>query len=731
MRKKLWFILLAICTAGIVKAQPAGYYNTAHGKSGAELKIALYQIIKGHTEFSYRSTDEILDISDQDPTNPENVILVYTGRSDDKDNYGSGGNYINREHVWAKSHGNFGTDKPAGSDVHNLKPADGSVNEDRSNLDFDNGGSQHNEATGCYYDGDSWEPRDAVKGDIARIIFYMATRYNGENGEPALEVVDYVNTYPESEHGKLSTLLEWNRNDPPDDFERNRNEVIFKWQKNRNPFIDHPEYVDLIWAAAVSNPIQIKNIHLSPEKPSPDNPVQIQAEIVDSDGSISSATIFWGTDYTNLDQSAPMNADGDTYSAQLPAQSEGAKVYFKIEATDGVNTNSRRAYFEVLKQFNGTLTPIKDVQGQTSSSPLTGNTVSVSGIVTANFGENFFIQNEKGAWNGIMIYDPGRNPAIGDSVVVTGTVKEYYNLTEVGEISDFYHVSSHNALPEPVIVPTGDLTTGNSTAEQYEGVLVKVVSAECTSENPDDPNNYGQWEVNDGSGPCLIHNTAIYEHNQQEGEVYDITGVLNFDFDEYKIEIRMPEDVNSGEDVIPPSIESITVSDGMHISIVFSEPLDATTAQSTDSYLFSDNIIIEQAQLHPFEKNRVNLTVSGLTVGEHTVTVSNIKDINDNAMSQTTETFTSEYFDNTAIAGVSRPNIEVFPNPVQHDAIFIRSGKSISKVQAYSTTGKLMFSRHGNNSENMTLSLPDNLHGVFILKITSGNHIVLRKLIVR
>jgi hypothetical protein len=122
------------------------------------------------------------------------------------------------------------------------------VNGKRGHLDFDEGGSPVSGASQCKIDNDSFEPRDAVKGDVARMIFYMATRYDGDNGEPDLEVVDHVNTYPKPEMGKLSVLLKWNIQDPPDDFEKHRNNIIYSnYQHNRNPFIDHPEYVTSIW----------------------------------------------------------------------------------------------------------------------------------------------------------------------------------------------------------------------------------------------------------------------------------------------------------------------------------------------------------------------------------------------------------------------------------------------------------------------------------------------------
>jgi len=99
----------------------------------------------------------------------------------------------------------------------------------------------------CYYDNDSFEPRDQVKGDVARILFYMAVRYDGSDGVADLELNDFTGNGSVPFMGKLSTLLVWNNLDPVDDFERNRNEVIFGYQKNRNPFIDYPHFADLIW----------------------------------------------------------------------------------------------------------------------------------------------------------------------------------------------------------------------------------------------------------------------------------------------------------------------------------------------------------------------------------------------------------------------------------------------------------------------------------------------------
>ncbi len=224
------------------------YYDPALGKSGAELKAALHNIIDDHTEISYSSVWEALKQTDADPNNSNNVILLYTGRSQSKSSNGSGVDNWNREHVWAKSHGNFGTAMGPGTDLHHLRPTDVSVNSSRGNKDFDNGGSPQGEAPDTFTDNDSWEPRDEVKGDVARMIFYMDVRYEGDRGELDLEVNNVVNNGTTPYHGKLSTLIQWHHQDPVDNFERQRNEIIYNdYQHNRNPFIDHPEWVEAIW----------------------------------------------------------------------------------------------------------------------------------------------------------------------------------------------------------------------------------------------------------------------------------------------------------------------------------------------------------------------------------------------------------------------------------------------------------------------------------------------------
>ena len=237
------------------------YYQTVQGLTGEELKAGLHHLIRDHRHYPYFSDDigvgEMMMDIERDPDNSQNIILFYTGRSqnmqyaDHGDDFDYSTEYgipyddtWNREHIWAKSHGFPAMSDTAYSDIHHLRPVDRSTNGAKGAKDFDWGGYPHEEAKGSFTDFDSWEPRDAVKGDVARMIFYMAVRY--ENA-PDLEILDETGTSG-PHYGRLSSLLEWNTLDPVDDRERARNNAIFeKYQLNRNPFVDHPEYATMIW----------------------------------------------------------------------------------------------------------------------------------------------------------------------------------------------------------------------------------------------------------------------------------------------------------------------------------------------------------------------------------------------------------------------------------------------------------------------------------------------------
>ncbi|WP_028114814.1 endonuclease [Ferrimonas kyonanensis] len=233
-----------------------------------ELKKALSTIIAtGHKRLSYKQVWTALTYSDQDPANDKNVIEIYTGASISKHSNqtsGSGAGKWNREHVWAKSHG-FPSESQWGyTDAHHLRPADTAVNTKRSNNDFGECSDTGEEVqfdgkgTGNYLDTakDCFEPRDAIKGDVARMMLYMDTRYQGTDGSmPNLTLVDRTTTADElssneAVHGTLCVLYRWHQEDPVDTADQQRNDAVYTYQGNRNPYIDRPELVKEVYGAA-------------------------------------------------------------------------------------------------------------------------------------------------------------------------------------------------------------------------------------------------------------------------------------------------------------------------------------------------------------------------------------------------------------------------------------------------------------------------------------------------
>jgi serine protease len=230
------------------------YYADAIGQTGNNLLSALAEAAaRNHNRMTYSQVWSALKYTDEDPANSNNVILIYTGRSQAKTFNASGNNdpnAWNREHCWPKSHGFPSSGDWAYTDIHHLRPADASVNSTRSNKDYDNGGSAISEAPGNSTDSDSFEPRNAMKGDIARMMFYMHVRYNGgdNTGTDDLALVNYTGT-SNANLGKLCTLVSWHDQDPVSAEEIARHARIVERQGNRNPFVDYPAWVDEVFGA--------------------------------------------------------------------------------------------------------------------------------------------------------------------------------------------------------------------------------------------------------------------------------------------------------------------------------------------------------------------------------------------------------------------------------------------------------------------------------------------------
>ncbi|MFP4287301.1 MAG: endonuclease I family protein [Candidatus Izemoplasmataceae bacterium] len=208
-----------------------GYYDGIEGLYGEALINALRTIINnGFIGITYGDSRYILDESDQDPNNPDNLILLYLQTSV-SGTWDAGATW-NREHIWPQS--KLGTGASNGSaniasDLHNLAPANPSENSSRSNRYYFTSMTSE-----TYY-----PEYDVSRGYVARALFYMVVMY---------DYLELVNTVPnEYQMGHLDTLINWHLNYEVTSFEENRNEVIYSYQGNRNPFIDYPYLLELIY----------------------------------------------------------------------------------------------------------------------------------------------------------------------------------------------------------------------------------------------------------------------------------------------------------------------------------------------------------------------------------------------------------------------------------------------------------------------------------------------------
>lgn len=290
---KRWCMGVAAATLTIAHvssalAQPTpGYYDTANTSTPATLRSSLHEIIDDHTWFPYTATAtdtwDILEIADENMDNPNEIVTIYRNANYAKE--GGGNSFYNREHTWPKSYGfpNLVTNNYPYTDTHHLFLADSGYNSSRSNKPFRFCNSSCSEKTtsanngrggaGGGYPGDSnwttgsftqgtWEVWAERRGDIARAQFYMDVRYEGGNHgitgapEPDLiltddeALIDLSNTGNNESvayMGMLSVLLQWHFEDPVDIYEIQHNEAVAQFQGNRNPFVDHPEWVACIF----------------------------------------------------------------------------------------------------------------------------------------------------------------------------------------------------------------------------------------------------------------------------------------------------------------------------------------------------------------------------------------------------------------------------------------------------------------------------------------------------
>ncbi len=337
---------------------------------------------------------------------------------------------------------------------------------------------------------------------------------------------------------------------------------------------------------AVTSPPIISSVRRNPVTVGPNQDVTVTAKIVDLDGTVSNAKIYYSVNGGARD-SVVMTSSDSIYTGIIPGVADSALVDFYIKSTDNdgfVGTTPadiiKSNYFYLV--LNRPIT-IQDVQYSPKGggySSFQGYRISVSGIVTAdttglsdragNATNRIIMQNGEGAWSGIWLSALNNSSAIptfdlklGDNVSVSGLVTENFNVTEIDSITSITVTSSNNPLPSPMILTTGTIDTkGNDVveAEKWESVLIGFENITVTDANADGPpNNFGEIFIDDGSGRTRVElqDGNHYYHNLWDSTLlanpkyteiienakFDtLVGIMYYSFSNYKLTPRTNND---------------------------------------------------------------------------------------------------------------------------------------------------------------------------------------------
>ena len=284
----------------------------------------------------------------------------------------------------------------------------------------------------------------------------------------------------------------------------------------------------------------ITDVDRDPASPTPADDVTVTANIIDNN-TVASASVNYVVD-SGVEMVVAMTAgENDSYSGVIPAQAGNAIVVYTVSATDdlgGVSTSNEYSYIV----YGGNVNSIASLQDGTVPS---GTSVTIEGIVTAEpyafYPEDdlryYYLQDDYAPLSGIKVYDPGRALSQGDEIRLTGTVDEYFGMTEILDVTEFEILSSGNDM-EPLLVTLG------GDMEMYEGVLIEIQDVFVS--NPD--LGFGEWSVSDGTNEQVIDDAADYFYTPiQDEALSSIVGVLDYSFDVFKIEPRLALDVQTAD----------------------------------------------------------------------------------------------------------------------------------------------------------------------------------------
>lgn len=331
MKKIYVFIALLMAVVTLV-AQPQGYYNGTDGLTGDELKAALHNIIKNDNHVSYNGmwtayqttdkrpgTNYVWDIYSDVPNGTPPYLFTFS--TDQCGSYQGEGDCYNREHLWAQAWtNNDGTHK---TDLHHVYPTDGFVNGKRSDYAFgevrnatwtSENGSKLGSCRTSGFNGTVFEPIDEYKGDIARALMYVSVRYYQEDSD--WDNSDMTNKSVIKDWA-MTMLLRWHENDPVSEKEINRNNAVYGKQNNRNPFVDNPEFAEMIWDPNWTHHYYLISVSANP---SIAGTVSGAGTYEEGQSCTLTATANWGYSFVNWTRNGVVVSNSEVYSFTVTSE---------------------------------------------------------------------------------------------------------------------------------------------------------------------------------------------------------------------------------------------------------------------------------------------------------------------------------------------------------------------------------------------------------------------------
>ena len=354
-----------------------------------------------------------------------------------------------------------------------------------------------------------------------------------------------------------------------------------------------------------------------PAAPLPGQTVDVQAVVTDV-ATITGVTLNWGTTsgaLINAIAMSPIGGDVFATATAIPGQAAGATVFYAVTADNDVPAQTVSGELSYTLPSAATIAAI---QGAGTVSPLVGQVVATSGVVTAAFGTTFVIQDGSGARSGLWVSGPAA-PAVGSQVDVLGTVAEINSNTTLATAQVIGTAAGSLPLPEV-------LATGTAGSEDWEGVLVQVVGADCTASDSDQL----YWTVSNSGGPLAVDDLAIAPALVL-GTTYTISGPISGSTSAPGIVPRDAGDIVFVADNAAPVVEAVVPLGPTSIRVSFSEGVDAVTAGNAANYSLLSGTVSAATPVVG-QPAVVELTVSFLANGNNALTVDGVSDLFGNTL---------------------------------------------------------------------------------------------------